>query len=126
MSRKGKKRPASQEERNSMTWKGTKDDLFKWTNDEWSIRHLPQVRIASLVMKQDHEQLRTTMADICETGAVSDMLEQMMLTKEHLEALVDLLDRALFRSFLVLERLGYSPDNPPPDTPAIDPHTTVQ
>jgi len=27
-----------------------------------------------------------------------------------------MLDAAVTRSFLILDRLGYSPDNPPPDT----------
>ena len=34
-----------------------------------------------------------------------------------LEILRKAMDAALMRSFLVLERLGYSPDNPPPESP---------
>src|SRR5438309_1731043 len=105
MSRQPRKRPATQAQRDGMTWKAEKVD-FDWTNDKWAICHLPNVRIASLIMAKDHKQLQSTSAEICESGGVSEMLERMTLTKEHLEALVDLLDRSLFRSFLVLERLG--------------------
>jgi len=43
------------------------------------------------------------------------MLEGWCETKKHLECLIKVCDVALNRSFLVLERLGYGPDNPPPD-----------
>jgi hypothetical protein len=55
------------------------------------------------------------MARLVKDGAVPDALEALTGTKNHLNALAKILETALLRSFLVLERLGYSPDNPPPD-----------
>jgi hypothetical protein len=45
------------------------------------------------------------------------LLEGLTRTRLHLESLHKALDVALSRSFLIIERLGYSPDNPPLDTP---------
>lgn len=103
-----------------MTFTGEKID-FDWTNDDWGRQHLVSVRIASKLMEQDHEQLQSSLAVILECGAVSEMLERVTFTKKHLLALVDILDQSLLRSFLVLERLGYGPDNPPPDPAVSEP-----
>jgi len=90
---------------------------FEWTNKEWGLAHLPNVRIASLLLQRDDEALTDTVASMVRAGVAPDMLEGLSTTKEHLEALVDLLRAALTRSFVVLERLGYSPDLPPPEHP---------
>jgi hypothetical protein len=57
------------------------------------------------------------MVGVVKTGAVPGMLESSCVTKDHLKSLAEMLDIALTRSFLVLERLGYEPNKPPPDTP---------
>lgn len=126
MSGKPRKRPSTQAQRDAMTFQGEKI-VFDWTNDDWVKAHLVTVRVACVIMGKDHEQLQSSLASasISESCAVSEMLEQMTLTKKHLKALVELLDRSLLRSFLLLERLGYSPDNPPPDGPVFEPHTRL-
>jgi hypothetical protein len=91
------------------------DIKFEWTNQAWGLAHLPNVRMASLLLQRDDEALTETLARMVKAGVVPDMLEGLCTTKEHLEALVDLLRAALTRSFVVLERLGYSPDVPPPE-----------
>jgi hypothetical protein len=47
-----------------------------------------------------------------------EILEGLCHTKQELSDLAKLLDVAISRIFLVLERLGYDPDNPPPDDDA--------
>jgi hypothetical protein len=52
---------------------------------------------------------------------VPNMLEGWSATKHHFESLLKVLDTALSRSILVLERLGYRPgDNPLPDRLTVD------
>jgi hypothetical protein len=46
---------------------------------------------------------------------VPDLLDGLTKTKEHLEALASMVSTVLHRHFIVLERLGYDLDNPPPD-----------
>lgn len=93
------------------------DVRFEWTNDAWGLAHLPNVRVASLLLQRDDVALEETVGSMVKAGLMPDTLEGMSTTKEHLEALVELLRAALTRSFVVLERLGYSPDLPPPEHP---------
>lgn len=86
---------------------------FEWTNQAWGVAHLPNVRVASLLLQKDDIELEETVGRLVKAGVMPDTLEGISTTKEHLEALVDLLRAALTRSFVVLERLGYSPDLPP-------------
>jgi hypothetical protein len=97
-----------------ITFEGV-DAKFEWTNEAWGLAHLPNVRIASLLLQRDDYALEETWASMGNAGLVPDVLERLCTTREHLEALVDLLRTALARSTVVLERLGYLPDLPPPD-----------
>lgn len=69
---------------------------FDWTNETWARTNLPHVRIATMLVQRDDIQLTETISRMTETGIVNEML-----------------DAALLRSFVALERLGFSPDAPP-------------
>jgi hypothetical protein len=88
---------------------------FNWNNESWAETYLPHIRVAVLTLRRDDKELEKLMAHFAKDGVVPEMLEAYCLTKKHLEHLIELLDAALNRSFLVLERLGYSPDDPPPN-----------
>jgi hypothetical protein len=108
-------RPMTQAERNALQFEAIKAE-FDWSNDEWATTWLPWVRVAAVHVAGDHDKLKKLMADFVKDGEASNLLEGLSRTKKHLVALAKLIDTALSRSFLVLERLGYSPDNPPPET----------
>jgi hypothetical protein len=110
---------AAQAERDAISF-APLDIPFDWTNSDWAITHLPDVRIATQMLKRDEEEMRELIRSMTEDGLTPKMLDHMCDTKDHLQALVGLLDNALTRAFLTLERLGYSPDNPPPDLPPVE------
>jgi len=80
------------------------------------VTYLPHVRIASGILQRDRNELKELMAGFVKVRLAPQMLEGLTNTKKHLEGLAKMIDQALFRSFLLLERLGYSPDNPPSDS----------
>jgi hypothetical protein len=55
------------------------------------------------------------MGDFVRAGQAPELLEGMTRTRLHLEMLHNLLQAALHRSFLVVERLGYGPGDSLPD-----------
>ena len=110
-----KRAPATQEERDAQQLVAIKAE-FDWTNEQWSETWLPWVRVAGVQVGRDQDRLQETMRDLVAAGEAPNVLEGLTRTKQHLEALEKLIDAALMRSFLVLERLGYSPDNPPPNS----------
>ncbi len=65
------------------------------------------------MLAKDDKDLQELIDEIARGGAAPDMLESMSVTRDHLKALTEMLDITLTRSFLVLERLGYDPENPP-------------
>jgi hypothetical protein len=79
--------------------------------DTW----LARVRLASVHVGGDRDQLKEAMRGIIEDGEGQNICEGLTRTKKHFDALSKLLAAALTRMFRVLEELGYSPDNPPPD-----------
>ena len=89
---------------------------FDWSNEHWATTWLPWVRIAAFQVNCDQDRLKEGMATLVKVGEAPNVLEGLTRTKMHLEALIKLIQNAETRSFLVLERLGYSPDNPPPDS----------
>jgi hypothetical protein len=89
---------------------------FDWTNEEWATTLLPHVRVALAILEKDDTALQTAMGKMVKGGVVPTVLEGWCDTKGHLKAMVEVLDSALARSFVVLERLGYDPDNLPPDS----------
>jgi len=106
---------ATQEQRDAMRFKRIKA-RFDWTNEDWANTWLPWVRLAAVTIEADDAELKEIMADAVKTGKVPNTLDGWCELKAHLHGLVKLSDIALNRSFLVLERLGYSPENPPPET----------
>jgi len=90
---------------------------FNHTNDEWALANLTWVRAASLLVRDDDRELTGKMDSMARAGLVPELLDNIAGTKDHLAAIVKLLDMALTRSFVALERLGYSPDCPPPEQP---------
>jgi hypothetical protein len=106
--------PATQPERDAMTFEPL-DLPFKWTNEDWTQKHLPWVRLASAFLQEDHSGMQERFAQLAPKGVLPGALDEMCATKQHLLDCAQILDIAVTRSFLVLERLGYSPENPPPD-----------
>jgi hypothetical protein len=107
---------ATQEQRNAMRFEKIKLH-FDWTNEDWAAAWLPWVRLAAAQVELDDVKLERLMAGLVKDGEAPNLLEGWSRLKAHLQAVVKLSDVALDRSFLVLERLGYSPDNLPPDQP---------
>jgi hypothetical protein len=105
---------ATPAERAAMTFPAI-NATFNWSNDDWALTFLPQVRVATIFLQRDDKELEKLMVDFVKQGIVPEVLEGWCKTKRHLEALIELINSASIRSYLVLERLGYSPDNPPPD-----------
>lgn len=89
------------------------DVRFDWSNEQWARTNLPHVRIAATLLQRDDVQLTETIDGIVQSGAFNEMLDGFCVTKDHLKAVVDLLEAALARSFVALERLGFTPDAPP-------------
>jgi hypothetical protein len=112
--KKAIKQPMTQQERDALQFEAIRAE-FDWSNDEWAATWLPWVRLAAIHVACDQEKLKGSMAEFVKDGGAGNTLEGLTRTKMHLEALRKLVEAALNRSFLVLERLGYSPDNPPPD-----------
>jgi hypothetical protein len=110
---KRRKRPMTQAERNALTFPGI-PNVFDWGNEEWGLRWLLWVRLAVLMVRDDDVETTKRMAEIVESGLAGGLLDQLSATSEHLAKLQTVLDQARTRSYLALERLGYTPDNPPP------------
>lgn len=86
------------------------DVPFDWTNEQWTRQNLTHVRVAAMLVGRDDIALTGTMRWMVEAGIVNEMLNHFCETKDHLSAVVALLDAALVRSFIALERLEFSPD----------------
>jgi hypothetical protein len=63
--------------------------------------------LAAVHVAGDQDRLKELMRELVSAGEAPNLLEGLTRTKKHLEALEKLIDVALVRSFLVLERLGY-------------------
>jgi hypothetical protein len=110
--RRGK--PATQEQRNAFAFKAIEIE-WTWDNHEWNDT-IPQIRLAIALLGKDRAELKDAMEQTVKAGLAPEMLENWSVLKKHLKRLIEIVDCALGRSFLVLEELGYSPDKPPPDT----------
>jgi hypothetical protein len=78
--------------------------------------HLTRVRVAAKLMTFTPEELQDALGKLASAGHAPETVDGLIETKEHLARMIRLLETAIARSFLVLERLGYDPDaNPPPD-----------
>src|SRR5258707_464399 len=67
------------------------------------------------MLRDDHNGLQESWRELATERMAPRTLERLAETAKHLYALAEACDTALTRSFLVLERLGYTPDNLPPD-----------
>jgi hypothetical protein len=109
-------RPMTKEERDALRFEAIKVD-FDWRNEEWATTWLPWVRLAVAILHLDDEQHKESALKAVQAGLMPKLLEGFTRTKTHLKALHDAVDATLVRSFITVERLGYSPENPPPETP---------
>lgn len=103
-------RPATQAERDATMFKPIPGALP--CRDEWE-RYLPTIRTAELLLGLSPEELKLSFTKLAATASAANWLELLAETKHDIEVVAKMLDATLARSFLVLERLGYSPDNPP-------------
>src|ERR1700680_1067203 len=102
----------NRDERTALRFEAIKVN-FDWTNEDWALTWLPPVRMAAVLIAHDDKEHEGSLAALVKDGAVPEMLNGLCETKEHLLALASMIDAALLRTYAVLERLGYSPDNPP-------------
>ena len=126
MTRRAKRqgKPATAEGKAAMEF-GRVGAKFDWTNEDWAFSHLPMVRLATVLLGKDRPELAECFRAAIGDGTVPEMLDNMIRVREHLKALARIIDAAVMRGFLVLEELGYGPDNPAPDWKGR-PHSTVQ
>ncbi|MGE3917779.1 MAG: hypothetical protein AB7F78_18960 [Hyphomicrobiaceae bacterium] len=108
-------RPASAAFRKRMTFKPINAE-FDWTNEKWGITWLPRVRLALVTINKSDKELYPIIAGLAKDGMIPDMMDGWIHTKNHLTALVKMIDAALSRAYLMLERDGYDPEkNIPPE-----------
>ncbi|MCK1618930.1 hypothetical protein IVA96_20280 [Bradyrhizobium sp. 159] len=90
--------------------------VIQWSDEEWERANLVKVRVAAKLVTYTPDELKDALGKLASAGHAPETVEGLIETKEHLAAMIRLLETAIVRSFLVLERLGYDPDtNPPPD-----------
>ena len=106
-------RPATAKERKAVTFDGMSINLVM--DDEWAQFHCTSIRAALAMLRFDDKELTKRMRVMVDGGIVNEMHENLVHTRKHFEGIVDLLNTVEQRAFLVLERLGYGPDNPPPE-----------
>ena len=88
---------------------------FIWTNRDWSERFLEYVRLAALIVKKDDRELGKAVGGLAERGLMADLIQEWILTRDHFKDLATLCDTAVCRSTRVMQQLGYSSDEPPPE-----------
>ncbi len=109
-------KPSTPESRKALKFERI-DVEFNYTNEEWIERYIPAIRFAFEVIKKDRAELEPIIAGMCREGLVQDLLQGWCATKDRMECLVEFLDTAFTRTFVVLNGLGYSPTNLPPSSP---------
>ena len=92
---------------------------FNWTNEDWGLTFLPQVRLAALVVTRSDSSLQDILADFVKDGAAPELLNGLRTT-DRLRTLVELTDEALAKSSAILDGMGDGPQNPPPILRSID------
>lgn len=121
---KRERKPATAEERTALEFERVKA-RFDWTNEDWALAYLPSVRIASVMLEKDRPELTEAIRGLAADGEIPGLLDRLIEAREHLMLLAKMIDSAINRQFLVLETLGYGPENPPPNS-TRDPHLTLQ
>lgn len=83
-------------------------------NQRWASNNLPIIRVALKLASFDRAQIDESLSTMLSAdGVLPDLLDSLTRTKDHLQGIVELMECALTRSFVALEGLGYSPENPP-------------
>src|SRR5258705_4276115 len=77
-----RKRPATQEERNAMTFAPINAE-FDWTNEDWALTHLPVVRLALATVGHDDRGPEGVMSNIARAGGAVGLLDSFASTKQH-------------------------------------------
>jgi len=108
--------PSTRESRKAINFEST-DIKFDDTNEQWIETYIPSIRFAFEVLNKDRAELERSIAGMCREGIVQDLLEGWCKTKDRMECLVEFLDAAFTRTFVVLDGMGYSPTNLPPSSP---------
>jgi hypothetical protein len=111
----GKEVAATAAERAALTFEPLTIDWKNAFSAEWPGFHLVHMRLGAALLDQNHKELQEAFKSLADQGMLPDLLDRLCETKDHLAAVVEMMESTLTRSFLVLERLGYSPENPPPD-----------
>ena len=76
MRAKRKSIAATLEQRKAMTCKGLNNNP-DWTNEDWALAHLPTIRMAILLLKEDDNALQKKMLEIVKSGHAPELLEQL-------------------------------------------------
>jgi len=84
------------------------------------INHLPMFRLALVMLSRNPKELEASMAELVVAGMAPKLLDDLCIVKQKFADMSHFMDAAISRSFLMLERLGYGPDNPPPDESEVD------
>jgi hypothetical protein len=116
--RKAKDRPLTQAERDALRFKAILVD-FDWTNEDWGNAWLPWIRLAVSILHLDDEEHKESACEAIRTGQMLMVLEGLSRTEGHLEGLYKALRAAVTRSFLTIERLGYTPDTLPEERTSL-------
>jgi hypothetical protein len=74
MPKPAKKRPATDRERKALTFHGI-DINLSWTDQDWASAHLPGVRIAARLLRDNDVELEEHLAIFASNGVVPDMLD---------------------------------------------------
>jgi hypothetical protein len=116
--RKAKGRPLTQTERDALRFEAIKVD-FDWSNEDWAVAWLPWVRLAISILHLDDEEHKEGAVETIRAGNMPMLLEGLARTEGHLEGLYKALRAALNRSFLTVERLGYTPETLPEERTSL-------
>jgi hypothetical protein len=109
-----RRRPATQAERDAIAFKPI-SVKFERTSQQWEAAYT-SARIAVIMLAKTQEELSESCDKLAKTGQAPTTLDNMIHAKLEFLELAKLIDIATSRCFLMLERLGYDPDNnPPPD-----------
>jgi hypothetical protein len=87
--------------------------LPAWSNKEWALANLPHVRLSAVIIGKTKNELHETVKGLIERELLEETLDALTETKGRLQAMIEVIDSALLRQFVILEELGFTPANPP-------------
>ena len=88
---------------------------FIWRNRDWTERFLEYVRLAALIANKNDRELGKAVGGLAKRGLMADLIQEWILTRDHFKVLATLCDTAVCRSSRVMQQLGYSSGEPPPE-----------